>query len=151
MCLPLHLYSPQRLQASTSILVPLCPPCFVGQGAVYLALIQGSCTGTELGAAAALVPVLVPGTLLSQHNLLTVCFSMSSKILASKLHISWDSIGGLLCSSEDFLGVPPVHRGKWALLPPTMPPSSCLYLFICRERGREGEREGEKYQCVSPY
>ena len=30
------------------------------------------------------------------------------------------------------------------------------YLFIFRERGREGEREGEKYQCVvaspvSPY
>ena len=22
------------------------------------------------------------------------------------------------------------------------------YLFIFRERGREGEREGEKYQCV---
>ena len=23
-----------------------------------------------------------------------------------------------------------------------------LYLFIFRERGREGEREGEKHQCV---
>ena len=25
-----------------------------------------------------------------------------------------------------------------------------LYLFIFRERGREGEREGEKYQCMVP-
>ena len=23
-----------------------------------------------------------------------------------------------------------------------------FYLFICRERGREGEREGEKHQCL---
>ena len=25
-----------------------------------------------------------------------------------------------------------------------------LYLFIFRERGKEGEREGEKHQCVVP-
>ena len=24
----------------------------------------------------------------------------------------------------------------------------CIYLFIFGERGREGEREGKKYQCV---
>ena len=23
-----------------------------------------------------------------------------------------------------------------------------FYLFICREKGRDGEREGEKHQCV---
>ena len=42
-CLPLHLYSPQQLQASGSILVPLSPHCLSGEGAVDLALIQGSC------------------------------------------------------------------------------------------------------------
>ena len=26
-----------------------------------------------------------------------------------------------------------------------------FYLFIFRQRGREGEREGEKHQCVAPH
>ena len=79
--------------------------------------------GAGPGDAAALVPMLVPGTLPSQSNLLTICFSMSSTVLASKLHISWDAVGCSLCSSEDQLGVPAGHRGKWDLLPPTSPPS----------------------------
>ena len=81
---------------------------------------------TSMGprAAVALVPVLVPGTLPSQSNLLTVCFSMSSTILASNIYICWDSIGRSLCSSEDCLGVTPVHRGEKTLLPPTLLPSS---------------------------
>ena len=43
-------------------------------------------------------------------------FSMSSTILASNLHICWDTVGCSLCSSEDELGVPLVCRGKWTLL-----------------------------------
>ena len=75
--------------------------------------------GARPGAAAAPVPGVVLGTLPSQSILLTICFSVSSTILASKLHISWDSIGFSHCSSEDHLCVPSVHRGKWTLLPPT--------------------------------
>ena len=48
--------------------------------------------GAGPGAAAALVPALVPGTLPSRSNLLTICFSMSSTTLASKLHMCWDSV-----------------------------------------------------------
>ena len=43
-CLPLHLYSLQWLQASRYILVQLHPPCLAGEGAVDLTLIQGSCS-----------------------------------------------------------------------------------------------------------
>ena len=86
--------------------------------------------GTGTGDAAALLPVLVSETLPSQSNLLTICFSMSSTILASNLHICWDTVGCSLCSSEDQLGIPPVHRGKWAPLPSTsLPPSKILSLF----------------------
>ena len=90
--------------------------------------------GAGSGAAATLVPALVPGTLLSQHNLLTICFSMSSTILASNLHVSWDTIGCSLCSSEDQLGVPAVCRGSCALLPPTLLPYSNLPLQVFTAR-----------------
>ena len=84
--------------------------------------------GSRLKTTAALVPVQIPGTPLSQHNL-TVCFSTSSTILASKLHISWDSVGCSLFSSEDSLGVPVWLRDKWAPIPPTLPPSSPFVSF----------------------
>ena len=126
---PLCLYSAQWLQALRSIMMPLCSPCLAREGAVDLALLQGSCS-TGPGAVAALVPVLVSGNLPSHLNLFTVWFSISSTILASKLHISWDPIGCSFCSSEDRQGVPSVHRGMWALLPPTSPPSSWNWLFI---------------------
>ena len=87
-------------------------------------ILQHAPPGAGPGVTAALVPVWVPGTLPSQHSLLTVCFSMSSTILASNLPICWESVGCSLCSSKDRLSVPPVHRGKWALLPPTSPPYS---------------------------
>ena len=51
-------------------------------------------------------------------------FSMSSTILVSNLHICWHTVGYSLCSSEDWLGVSPMYRGKWTLLPPISPPSS---------------------------
>ena len=122
--LPLCLYSPQQLQASRSILVPLCPPCLAVEVADDLALAQRYCSRAGLGAAAALVPELLPGNLLSQCNLLTICFSVSYTILASNPHIFWDSIGSSLCSSKDQLGVLPACRGKWTLVPSTLPPSS---------------------------
>ena len=75
-------------------------------------ILQQVPTSTGPEAAVALVPALVPGTLLYQSNLFTVYFSMSSTILAFNLHICWDSIGCSLCSSEDWLGVPPVCRGS---------------------------------------
>ena len=53
-------------------------------------------------------------------------FQCSPTILASNLHICWDSIGCSICSLEDWLGVPPVLRRKGALLPSTSLPSSLL-------------------------
>ena len=92
-------------------------PALVGEGAVELqSLIQPSSKAPVAAAdpgarcqartSSTLVPVQVPGTLLPQRNLITICFSTSSTVLASKLHISWDSIGSSLCSSEDWLGIP---------------------------------------------
>ena len=46
--------------------------------------------------------------------------STSSTILASKLRISLDSVGCLLCSSEDQLVVPVECTCKWVRLPPTL-------------------------------
>ena len=59
---------------------------------------------------------------------------MSSTILASNLHVSWDTIGCSLCSSEDQLGVPAVCRGSCALLPPTLLPYSNLPLQVFTAR-----------------
>ena len=67
--------TPQQLQASRSILVPLYPPFLAGERAIDLSPFQDSCgrpAGTRPGAAAALVLVLVPGTLPCQSNLLTI-------------------------------------------------------------------------------
>ena len=51
-------------------------------------------------------------------------FQCPLQLFASKLHISWDSLGCSLCCSEDRLGVPAGHRENWALLLPTfLPPS----------------------------
>ena len=37
-------YSPQLLQASRSIMVPLYPPCLAGEGTIDLTLFQDSCS-----------------------------------------------------------------------------------------------------------
>ena len=37
---------------------------------------------------------------------------------------------------------------KWYLIVGFVGFFKDFYLFICRERGREGESEGEKHQCV---
>ena len=42
----------------------------------------------------------------------------------------------------------PCSWDKWSLLIPNPFFKKRFYLFIFRERGREGEREGEKHQCV---
>lgn len=81
--------------------------------------------GTRLG-----IHALVSGILPSQSNLLTVCFSMSSTIFASNIHICWDSVGYSFCSSEYQLGVLPACRGTWTPLSPTSPPSSNSEMFI---------------------
>ena len=43
---------------------------------------------------------------------------------ASKLHINWDSIGCLLCSSEDQIGVQVGCMRKWVQLATNLPPTS---------------------------
>ena len=44
--------------------------------------------------------------------------------LVSYLHKCWGTVGCLLCSSVNRLGVSPVCRGKWTPLPLISPPSS---------------------------
>ena len=81
--------------------------------------------GAEPGATAALVPVLgLRDLTVPKQSSLLSGFSVSSTILASNLHICWDTIGCSFCSSEDQQGVPPVGRGKWTPLPPISPSSS---------------------------
>ena len=67
----------------------------------------------------------------SPHHLF---FNVLLLFLASKLHISWDSLGCSLCSSEDRLGVPAGHRENQALLLPTSPPSCAsqhsIFIFL---------------------
>ena len=65
----------------------------------------------------------------SQQTLLLSVFKHRLQSLASKLNISWDSIGCSLCSSEYWLGVSVRCRSKWVQFPPTSLPSSEL-LFI---------------------
>ena len=93
-CLPLHLYFPHWLPASGSFLVLGCPPCSGRGGSWYpnspphiMWQVRGQ------GAAAALVPAQIPGTLPSQCNLHTIYFSMSSAIFclptSYKLEFHW--------------------------------------------------------------
>ena len=125
MCFPLRLYSPQQLPASRSLLVLGCPPCS-GRGGSWL---SNSPPHTLWQA---------PGQRLQQPRSLSrsqgsyhpsansslSVFQCPLQFLASKRHISWDTVGHSLCSSEDQLGVPAGYRENWALLPPTLPPSS---------------------------
>ena len=44
-------------------------------------------------------------------------FQCPLHFLVFNLHICWNTIGCSLCSSEDQLGISPVRRGVWTLLP----------------------------------
>ena len=52
--------------------------------------------------------------------------------LVSYFHKRWGTVGCSFCSSVVRLGVSPMCRGKWNLLPPILPPSfpSQVYSFI---------------------
>ena len=54
-------------------------------------------------------------------------FPCPLQFLVSTLHICWGTIGCLVCSSVDWLGVSPMWRGKWTLFSPISPPSSQAY------------------------
>ena len=73
--------------------------------------------------------VRIPGTFPLAYKIsLPPVFKHPLHTLASKLHISWGSVGCSLCSSEDWLGVPVGCRSKWAQLPLTWHhlPNSCV-------------------------
>ena len=59
-----------------------------------------------------------------QNILLPIFKHRLHSTLASKLHISWDSVGCSVCSSEDQLSVPVGCMHKWVQLPHTSPPPS---------------------------
>ena len=62
--------------------------------------------GAGPGATVTLVPVLVPGALLSRSYPLTMCFFQCPLyFLVSYLHKCWGTVGCSLCSSVDQLGV----------------------------------------------
>ena len=115
------------IQATRSLSV-LLKPCSAGEGAINPALSQESCRmpgGRWPGTAVALVPALVPGTLLSWSSPLTICFFQCPLcFLVSYLHKRWGTVVCSLCFSVDWLGDSPVCRGKSTLLPPISPLSS---------------------------
>ena len=102
-------------------------PALVGEGVSALTLLTMSCDGHWTGNCSSLGTHADPRDLTipeqSPHHLF---FNVLCKFFASKLHISWDSIGCSLCSSEDQRGVPAGHRENWALLPAILPPSFFL-------------------------
>ena len=116
-CLPLHPYSLQWLQASRSLLV-LLKPCLAVEGAVDLALSQEPWGCSCPGSLSSPKDLVVPEALSLPSDI-----SMCSTVLASSPHICWDTIGCSLCCSEDRLGVLPLCRGKWTPLPPISLPS----------------------------
>ena len=115
-CLPHSLYSPrppQWLPSPRSLLVPGCPLCS-GRGGNWCSNIPPCILQQVLGPATALVLCRSQGPYrLSVISSLSV-FQCPLQFLASKLHISWDSIGCSLCSSEDRLGV--LGTGRTGLL-----------------------------------
>ena len=115
------------LQATRCLSV-LLKLCLVGEEAVNPALSQESCgrpsghqtwgcshPGPHAGSRSLIVLKQSPYCLVFQCPL---------HFLVSCLHICWGTVGCSLCSSVDRLGVSPVCRGKWTLLPPILPPSS---------------------------
>ena len=65
-----------------------------------------------------------------KHSLYCLIFQCPLQFLVSNLHICWDNFDCSLCSSEDWLGVSPVHRGKWTPLPSISLPSSLTLNFL---------------------
>ena len=75
-------------------------------------------------------PSLGPTLVFSQLQVLLshhLIFECPVQFLVSNLHICWNTVGCLLCFSEDQLGVSPMCRGKWTLLLPISPPSSLQF------------------------
>ena len=62
-----------------------------------------------------------------KHSPYCLIFQCPLQFLVSNLHICWDTVVCSLCSLEDLLGVSPVLRGKWTLLPSIPLPSSWTY------------------------
>ena len=57
-----------------------------------------------------------------KHSPYCLVFQCPLQFLFSSLHICWDTVSCLLCSSEDRQGVSHLCRGKWTPLPPILPP-----------------------------
>ena len=124
-----------------SLFPRLCPPCLAGEGAVYVALSKDPVTYAWLGLQQPCSLYCSWGPYHPNAISLPSVIQCPLHFLASDLHISWDSVGCSLCSS-DWLGVSPVRRGKWALLTPTSPPSSlskfgCCHFVFDKSMGKE--------------
>ena len=99
--LPLNHFSPQRLQASRSLLV-LLKPCLAGEGAIDLVLSQESCgrpCGHWAWGYSHPGPCAGPRDLIVlKHSPNCLIFQCPLQFLVSNLHICWDTIGCSLCA-----------------------------------------------------
>ena len=94
-------------------------PTLGGQGAIKLLLLtwhSSNAPGAAVVSGARLRDLPV-----SLQNLPTICFKCPLHTLASKLHISWDSVDCSSCSFEDWLGVSVGCMSKWTQLTTASP------------------------------
>ena len=135
-----------RLQATRSLSV-LLKPCLAGEGVVNPALSQSPAAGpvgVGLGLQSPWSLCWSRGPFFLKQSPYRLFFQCPLYFWVSYFHKRWGTVGCLLCSSVDRLGVSPMCRGKWTLLPPISLPSSVslflsflrFYLFIFRERGK---------------
>ena len=130
LCLPLHLYSPSDCQHRGPSWYWAALSALVGEGAGDLSLLPVSCGRRLARGHGSPGPHADPRDLtFPAQSLHCLFFNVLCNFFATKLHISWDSVGCSLCSSEDWLGVPAVHRENSAPLLPTSLPSSCILKY----------------------
>ena len=116
----------------------LLKSCLAGVGATDTALSQEPCcrpSGCQTWGCSHPGPCTgLKDLIVLKHSPYCLIFQCSLQFLISSLHTRWGTIGCSLCSSEDWLGVSPMHRVKWTPLPPISPPSSSL-LLDCKTEG----------------
>ena len=107
----------------------LLKPWLAREGAVNQALSQESCHRPSRRWAQGCSRPGPRDLFVLKQSLYHLFFQCPLYFLVSYLHKRWGAVGCSLCSSVDWLGVSPMCRGKWTLLPPISPPSSSFIIF----------------------